>query len=257
MASFQQGSHGPVIAQLQARLQQRGFDPRGTDGTFGSDTAAAVRAFQASVGLPANGVVDLETLAALEPPTPVANLTARTVTYMFPETRVASIETHLPIVLAALGAAILGDKAMTLMALATIRAETEGFVPISEGQSKYNTDPGGLPFGKYDGRLGNTQPGDGARFCGRGFIQLTGRANYQKHSAAIGLGDRLIDQPELANDPQIAAKLLASFLKDHEGDIRQALRGNQLAAARRLVNGGSHGLDQFTDAYLVGDRLIA
>ncbi|MBI3248706.1 MAG: hypothetical protein HYZ50_19555 [Deltaproteobacteria bacterium] len=98
---------------------------------------------------------------------------------------------------------------------------------------------------------------DGERFKGRGFIQLTGRANYDKHGKAIGLGDQLIQNPELANDPDIAAKLLASFLKDKEVAIKEALLENDLKQARRLVNGGSHGLDRFTDAYTIGDHLIS
>ena len=259
MATFQQGSHGPAVKQLQARLKERGFDPGGVDGTFGSGTTAAVRAFQTSVGLQADGVVGLDTLAKLEPPMPVANLTAHTVSYMFPETPIANIQTNLPIVLSALGDAVLADKPMTLMALGTIHAETEGFVPISEGRSQFNTSPGGHPFDLYDDSadLGNQGAPDGARFCGRGFVQLTGRANYQRHGAAIGLDDQLVNNPDLANDPTIAAKLLASFLKDKEQRIRQALQSGDLRAARKLVNGGSHGLEQFTDAYTVGDRLIA
>jgi putative chitinase len=257
MATFQQGSpRGPAVAQLQVRLRDLGFDPGGLDGSFGPGTAGAVRAFQTSVGLTPSGIVDLDTLAALDPPTPVATLAAHTVSYMFPVTPVANVQTNLPIVLGALRNVSLGDKPMTLMALATIRAETEGFVPISEGQSQFNTDPGGSPFGKYDGKLGNTQPGDGARFRGRGFIQLTGRTNYQTHGDAIGLGSQLINQPDLANQPDIAARLLASFLGAQERAIRQALQADDLRTARRLVNGGSHGLDHFTDAYTVGDRLV-
>ena len=44
-------------------------------------------------------------------------------------------------------------------------------------------------FKRYDGRkdLGNVQPGDGARFKGRGFIQLTGRANYEKYGKRLNL----------------------------------------------------------------------
>lgn len=256
MATFQQGSGGSAVAQLQTRLTELGFDPRGLDGSFGPGTAAAVSAFQTSVGLAPTGVVDLETLAALEPSTSVATLAPHTVSYMFPVTPIANVQANLPIVLGALRNADLGDKPMTLMALATIRAETEGFVPVSEAQSQFNTDPGGSPFGRYDGRLGNTQPGDGALFRGRGFIQLTGRANYQKHSETIGLGNQLIDEPDLANEPDIAARLLASFLADQEQAIRQALGSDDLPTARRLVNGGTHGLDQFTDAYTTGDRLI-
>ena len=69
---------------------------------------------------------------------------------------------------------------MVCVALATIRAETEGFIPISEYVSSLNSTANADPFNLYDPgtkigeELGNVQPGDGARFCGRGFVQLTG-----------------------------------------------------------------------------------
>jgi len=143
-----------------------------------------------------------------------------------------------------------------LMALASIRAETESFEPISEGKSRFNTSPDGHPFDLYDNRrdLGNQGQPDGERYKGRGFIQLTGRDNYKKHGQAIG--QDLVNNPDLANDPAIAAKLLASFLKNKERAIKEALLENDLKQARKLVNGGSHGLDRFTDAYAIGNRLI-
>ena len=61
---------------------------------------------------------------------------------------------------------------------------------------------------------------------------------------------------DLANDPAIAAKLLASLLKNKERAIKEALLGNDLKQAHKLVNGGSHGLDRFADAYAIGTRLI-
>ena len=148
---------------------------------------------------------------------------------------------------------------MILMALGTIRAETASFRPISEGISRFNTSAGGHPFNLYDNRsdLGNQGPPDGATFKGRGFVQLTGRANYTKFSAELGLGDRLVAQPDLANDPQTAAQLLARFLKDKEAAIRRALANNDLKTARRLVNGGSHGLADFTNTFRIGEGLIA
>ncbi len=61
--------------------------------------------------------------------------------------------------------------------------------------------------------LGNTQPGDGYRYRGRGFIQITGRGNYTHYGAAIGRPD-LVDNPDLANDPEVAALLTAAYIKD-------------------------------------------
>lgn len=59
----------------------------------------------------------------------------------------------------------------------------------------------------YEGRrdLGNIYKGDGVRYKGRGFIQITGRDNYKRAGQALGLP--LEDKPELASRPDIAAKI--------------------------------------------------
>ncbi len=188
----------------------------------------------------------------------IPDITVEIAARMLPYAPRANVERNLPIVLNALVGPQLADKPMVLMALATIRAETGSFLPISEGQSRYNTSPGGLPFDLYDLRadLGNLGRPDGERFKGRGFIQLTGRSNYTLHGAAIGLGDQLIDDPDLANNPGIAARLLASFLKHHEEKIRAALMAGDLLEARRLVNGGSNGVVEFEAAYRIGVTLL-
>jgi putative chitinase len=87
-------------------------------------------------------------------------------------------------------------------------------------------------------------------------IQLRGRANYQRYGAAPGLGRQLVDRPDLANDPAIAAPLLSSFLKDKERAIKEALLEQHLKLARKLVNGGSHGLKRFIKACNIEDALL-
>ena len=116
------------------------------------------------------------------------------------------------------------------MALSTIRAETESFRPINEYQSKYNTSPNGHPFDLYDRRedLGNSRKGHGEKYKGRGYIQLTGRYNYEKYSPKIGLGSKLLREPDLANEPEHAAALLSVFLKDKEHQIKEALLYDEL-----------------------------
>jgi len=264
MLVLQQGSSGPDVADLQNTLLARGYDPGGSDGSFGPGTAAAVEAFQRSVKLNDDGVVGPQTAAALGfviPPPVVSAIPAVTVAMvcqMFPNTPAPNIEQNLPLVLNALVAPQLANKPMILMALGTIRAEVECFLPISEGQSALNTSPGGHPFDLYDSRtdIGNQRPPDGELFKGRGFVQLTGRSNYQVHGNLIGLGNQLIDNPDLANDPAIAAQLLASFLKSHEQDISTALATGNLGRARQLVNGGGNGIDRFIAAYNIGKSLI-
>jgi len=294
MPTLRQGSSGPDVKDLQQKLKDLGFDPNGVDGHFGPGTRDAVIAFQQSKGLQADGIAGPNTLAALQsdgatsgadvgggvasgaaagtggattgagaaaaPATAnIPNVSVESVAKMFPGVPVANITENLPFVLQALADAGLGDKNMILMALATIRAETGNFTPLSEFQSKFNTPPGGPPFSLYDNRhdLGNQGPPDGANFRGRGYIQLTGRANFLEHGQAIGLGTQLIDNPKLANQPDIAAKLLASFLKSKEQKIRNALAAGDLKLARKLVNGGSHGLAEFTQAFNTGKNLIA
>lgn len=264
MNVLQVGSSGSEVSGLQRRLAERGFPPGQVDGEFGPGTEAAVLAFQRSEGLVADGVVGPRTARALgleSPPEAVSAIpavTVDTVRRMFPATPAGNIARHLPVVLNALVEPQLGQKKMVLMALATIRAETEPFLPVSEGASTFNTSPGGRPFDLYDNRkdLGNHGSPDGERFRGRGFIQLTGRANYALHGGRIGLGSGLLENPDLANDPGVASRLLASFIKNKESAIRQALVDGDLRAARRLVNGGSHGLERFTEAYRIGDQLI-
>lgn len=284
MPLLKRGSSGPDVLTLQSALKQLGFDPNGVDGHFGPGTEAAVKAFQTSKGLNADGIAGPNTMAALQasaavagadvsgattsastgatvPDTTTTNctVTPAACAKMFPGVPLKNIETNLPFVMEAMQAAGLGDKNMVLMALATIRAETGNFTPLSEFQSKFNTAPGGAPFGLYDNRrdLGNQGPPDGASFKGRGYIQLTGRANYKEHGAAIGMGNELVTNPALANQPDIAAKLLASFLKSKEARIRSALKQNDLRTARKLVNGGSHGLDAFTQAFNIGKTVIS
>jgi peptidoglycan L-alanyl-D-glutamate endopeptidase CwlK len=148
---------------------------------------------------------------------------------------------------------------MVLAALATIRAETETFEPIDELPSRFNTSPSGHPFDLYDNRadLGYRGRPEGARYKGRGFVQLTGRANYATIGRSLGEADRFEREPERANEPTLAARILAAFLAARRQAIKEALLEDDLVRARRLVNGGRHGLDRFTDAYRIGERRLA
>jgi putative chitinase len=95
-------------------------------------------------------------------------------------------------------------------------------------------------FAKYDGRadLGNSQPGDGYLFRGRGLIMLTGRANYEKYGPLVNLD--LIGNPDLAADPAKAVAIAGAYWS--------ALGLNGLADAddvieiTRRINGGLNGL---------------
>jgi len=265
MATLKMGDQGRLVVLLQKKLTDQGYDTYGIDGDFGRNTENALKAYQEAEGFPVTGVAEENVLQRLgidlanPPPLDPVSVTPDAVAYMFPHTPQANIARYLPFIINALKENELLYPKMLLMALATIRAETESFRPISEGMSEHNTSPGGEPFDLYDFRddIGNTGPPDGSLFKGRGFVQLTGRSNYTKYSRLLGLGDDLVTDPDLANDPIIAAQLLTAFLKDKEDDILAALSNNDLRKARKLVNGGSHGLDRFQDAFNRGKTRFA
>lgn len=93
---------------------------------------------------------------------------------------------------------------------------------------------------RYEGRadLGNTKPGDGSRFRGRGLIHVTGRYNYQAVSDALGIN--FVAQPELLEHPEHAARASAYWWKSN-GCNALADTGDVEAVTRR-VNGGLNGL---------------
>lgn len=68
----------------------------------------------------------------------------------------------------------------------------------------------------YEGRkpLGNTQPGDGPKFIGRGILQLTGRANYTDYSKKLGLD--LINNPDLAATPEVSTMIACQYFVDRK-----------------------------------------
>lgn len=93
---------------------------------------------------------------------------------------------------------------------------------------------------RYEGRkdLGNSQKGDGFKYRGRGLIQVTGRANYTKAAAALGLP--LVAQPELLEQPQNAANSACWFWQSN-GLNAFADSGDFVGLTRR-INGGTNGL---------------
>lgn len=91
----------------------------------------------------------------------------------------------------------------------------------------------------YEGRrdLGNTQPGDGVRFKGRGPIQITGRANYAAASRDLGID--LVNNPQLAATPEVGFRLAAWYWNKHDLN-RYADSGNFDTITKR-INGGYNG----------------
>lgn len=96
----------------------------------------------------------------------------------------------------------------------------------------------------YEGRanLGNTQPGDGRRFRGRGFIQLTGRGNYSEYAAASG--HNVVAQPDLLEDVALAADVSGWFWSARRVWERTEGTEDRVRAITKIINGGTNGLDE-------------
>lgn len=138
----------------------------------------------------------------------------------------------------ALTAAMAGGQINTRLRSAAFLAQ----IGHESGSLVYSKELGGPSyFAKYDGRkdLGNTQPGDGAKFCGRGLIQVTGRANYAKASQALFGDDRLLRKPDLLEEPMWAAKSAVWFWTSR--NLNPLADGAQFTDITKKINGGLNG----------------
>ena len=116
--------------------------------------------------------------------------------------------------------------------------ESMGFQTLNElGGSVYFEKMYG-PQTAVGRRLGNTQPGDGARYHGRGIFQLTGRANY----AALGnkLQLDLVGHPEWAADPAISLRIACEYWVGRK--LNALADGDDVVGITRKINGGINGL---------------
>lgn len=144
------------------------------------------------------------------------------------------------------GDATISDIRWAAYMLATVKHEcADRWQPITEyGSVSY--------FDKYDAgtelgrQLGNTQPGDGYNYRGRGYVQLTGRTNYAKMDTELNLGTTLIDTPDKALDPGIAYQVMSVGMQNGFFTGRKLsdyISGSRCDYdnARRIING----LDQY------------
>jgi len=140
----------------------------------------------------------------------------------------------------ALTAAMAGGQINTRLRIAAFLAQ----IGHESGSLVYSKELGGPSyFAKYDGRkdLGNTQPGDGARFAGRGLIQVTGRANYLKASQALFGDDRLLRKPDLLEVPDWAAKSAVWYWTTR--NLNALADQDRFTDITKAINGGTNGLE--------------
>jgi putative chitinase len=108
---------------------------------------------------------------------------------------------------------------------------------------------------RYEGRhdLGNTEPGDGIKFCGRGLLQTTGRANYQAAGEALGVD--LLAAPELLGEPELASRSAAWFWKTH--GLNELADAGEFERITRRINGGLNGYPQRLGLYEAAKEALA
>ena len=147
---------------------------------------------------------------------------------------------------AAIGAKLLGAELAAFMG------------QCAHESAKFTTTKEFADGSQYEGRkdLGNIYRGDGVKYKGRGFIQITGRANYTQ--AAKELGIDLVNHPELAEKPDIAIKVSIWYWKSK---VRPRISNfNNTKAVTKTVNGGLNGLaarEKYTQHFKAANTSVA
>ncbi|MDK9704110.1 MAG: hypothetical protein OEL20_13330 [Sulfuritalea sp.] len=125
----------------------------------------------------------------------------------------------------------------------------------------------------YEGRadLGNTKPGDGVRFRGRGIFQTTGRANYLQLGIKKGRRDLFINNPELLEQPEFAVWSACEYwltrglddVANHaDGDVlkkkyrRAVIDVSPVEYIGITINGGYNGMDERKRFYAIAQQVL-
>lgn len=250
------GSEGEDVKKLQIFLGLK------ADGKFGPGTEAALKTWQKNNGLDSDGIAGqktLEKMGVIQPMQGAENVNGL---------NLSALKGHIPdVVLAQIPDTAVKFNITTNLRLAHFLAqcghESSGFKAVSENLN-YSADglkkifpkyfPGSLneSYAKkpekigsrvYGGRMGNGDEttGEGYKFRGRGYIQLTGKSNYAKFGKFIG--EDLISNPDLVATKYPLAS--AAFFFDSNGLWSICDRGatdDVVTSVTKRVNGGTIGL---------------
>ena len=111
--------------------------------------------------------------------------------------------------------------------------------PDADTAEKFERNPSAIANKVYSGRMGNTEDGDGAKYIGRGLIQLTGKDNYRAFGEAIG--EDLVANPQLVEEPRYAA-LSAGWFWNKRG-LNALADAMDITTLTVRINGGKIGID--------------
>jgi putative chitinase len=111
--------------------------------------------------------------------------------------------------------------------------------PDIDTAEKFERQPEKIANKVYSGRMGNTEDGDGAKYIGRGLIQLTGKDNYMAFGEAIG--EDLVSNPQLVEQPRYAALSAGWFWNRKQLNLLADAMDITTLTVR--INGGKIGID--------------
>ena len=262
---LKKGDNNENVKLMQQKL---GIEPAVTN--FGPKTEAAVKEWQAKNGLTADGIVGPSTWAKImgesaAAPTPIVSAPIASVGGL----KLEKLKGHIPDAVIAMIPAVAQkfqiDSALRLAHfLAQCGHESGGFrltkenlnysakglngifkkyFPTLESALPYERKPEKIANKVYGGRMGNgpESTGDGAKFCGRGYIQLTGKDNYTAFGKSIG--------EDVCANPQVVAEkyalLSAAWFFSKNGLHKMADEGASDLVVTKItkrVNGGTIGL---------------
>ena len=249
---IRKGSKGEQVKQIQEALGQH------PDGIFGSGTEEAVKEFQRKNGLSADGIVGPNTLDMMleEPESVEIDLSKleghipSEVIEQIPQT-METFKIHTPLrlahFLAQCGHESAGFKATEEnlnYSDKALRAVFGKYFPNDELAQEYHRQPEKIANKVYANRMdnGDEESGDGWKYRGRGYIQLTGKHNYSKFNESVE--DDVVENPELVKEKY--PLLSAAWFWSSNGLNRLSDMGSSeevVTKVTKRVNGGTIGLE--------------
>lgn len=247
-----------AVKSMQRTLIKLGYSvgSTGVDGKYGPRTTRAVRAFKKDNKIAGDGLsmsaADLKNLSTAKRVAKPSSTSNRTLTGR-PEREAPVLDADEQLrfsknprmdKLASLARKRWANDPNTEWWVAAFMAQiahesAEMTASTERGKASY--------FDRYDGRkdLGNVRPGDGRRFRGRGWIQLTGRYNYRKAGEALGID--LENNPEMAADPDTANQVALWYFDTRV--MNRVSDPRNIKAVTKAVNGGYNGLGDRTQYF--------
>ena len=265
MRVLRKGMNGPDVRQWQEFLLKQGFGIGTADGSFGERTLQATAEFQRRNGLGSDGVVGPGTLGKARElgfveeqgadDTPVSvptgatsSLTEQALAQIMPNLKAEKRALFFPFLTRAMAEFEVNTPARQAAFLAQLAHESGEFKWMEE---IWGPTPAQR---RYEGRrdLGNTVPGDGFRFKGRGPIQITGRANYKRYGDMLGVD--LINNPQLAATPEVGFRIAGVYWK--RNNINAPADRQDIVAVTKAINGGTNGLEDRKKYYERAKRVL-